>query len=260
VAAARQAELDARIALDALDTDRFRQDLDDAEIDVDDRQRELEDAQAEVDEKSDLDPDNATRKAAEEALEDAQQAYDDAVEARDGLRNQLSSAEQALALAGARLADAQRQADARANGPDPDELDLAQRRLDNARAQLAAAEAALADLELTAPYDGTVVSLSISAGEQVAPGQALIVFADYSSWYVETTDLTEMDVIQIHPGDSAIVVPDAVDSLELSGTVESINDAYRERSGDVLYTARLRLAERDERLRWGMTVAVTFED
>ena len=42
--------------------------------------------------------------------------------------------------------------------------------------------------------------------------------------------------------------------------MESISDLYEEKRGDVTYTARILLDEDDERLRWGMTVVVTFEE
>jgi len=41
--------------------------------------------------------------------------------------------------------------------------------------------------------------------------------------------------------------------------VESIGALFEERSGDVTYPVKIRLLEADSRLRWGMTVAVTFE-
>ena len=46
--------------------------------------------------------------------------------------------------------------------------------------------------------------------------------------------------------------------LELTGTVESINPVYEEKRGDITYTARILLDSVDPRLRWGMTVAITF--
>jgi hypothetical protein len=55
-------------------------------------------------------------------------------------------------------------------------------------------------------------------------------------------------------------VPDALPDLELTGTVESIDDFFEEKRGDVTYTARILLNESDPRLRWGMTVVVTFEE
>jgi len=46
----------------------------------------------------------------------------------------------------------------------------------------------------------------------------------------------------------------------LSGSVETIKDKFVEKRGDVTYTTRILLDEIDPRLRWGMTVVVTFEE
>jgi hypothetical protein len=77
---------------------------------------------------------------------------------------------------------------------------------------------------------------------------------------VETDDLTENDVPSVYPGQPATVVPDALPDLELTSEVESISGLYEEKRGDITYTARLRLNESDPRLRWGMSVVVTFEN
>jgi hypothetical protein len=40
--------------------------------------------------------------------------------------------------------------------------------------------------------------------------------------------------------------------------VDSIADVFEERLGDITYAVRIKLDETDPRLRWGMTVEVTF--
>jgi hypothetical protein len=40
--------------------------------------------------------------------------------------------------------------------------------------------------------------------------------------------------------------------------VESIDQVYEEKRGDITYTARILLDSADPRLRWGMTVSITF--
>jgi hypothetical protein len=53
---------------------------------------------------------------------------------------------------------------------------------------------------------------------------------------------------------------DALPDLVLKGTVDRISLDYIEKSGDILYTARIRLDDTDPRLRWGMTISVNFEE
>lgn len=259
VAEAQQAVIEAQEALDEIDTDDYQEQIDDAWVEVVDARDELEDAQEEFDKYADLDRDHPQRRDAEDALEDAQQAYDEAMREYDRLRNDLEQKRADLALAEERLQDANRRYENWKDGPDPDELALANERVSNAEAQLAAAQAALANLELVAPFAGKVARVDISAGEYVAPNQVVIVLADFSRWVVETDDLTEMEVVKIDTSRPVLVTPDALPTLELQGEVERVAEYYQEKAGDVTYEVRVLLNDGDPRLRWGMTVEVRFE-
>jgi len=76
---------------------------------------------------------------------------------------------------------------------------------------------------------------------------------------VETSDLTELEVVKIDPDQPVQLAPDALADLTLTGQVERIRDDYSEKAGDVLYTVRVRLDDPDPRLRWGMTVNAEFQ-
>jgi multidrug resistance efflux pump len=143
-------------------------------------------------------------------------------------------------------------------GPDPDDVALAEARIKNAEAQLAAAKETLADLELTAPFDGVVSAVYINPSEWVAPGSPVLLVADLEHLQVETTDLGEIDVAQIVVGDTAIVTFDALPELVLEGTVVSIAPKAAEGSG-VNYPVILELSEIPPELRWGMTAFVDIE-
>jgi len=128
-----------------------------------------------------------------------------------------------------------------------------------AEAALLAAQVALAQADLRAPMGGTVARIDLKPGERVGPGAVVAVIADLSSWQVETDDLTEIDVPAVSAGQPVTVKVDALPDVALKGEVESIGALFEERSGDVTYPVKIRLLEADPRLRWGMTVAVTFE-
>jgi hypothetical protein len=66
-------------------------------------------------------------------------------------------------------------------------------------------------------------------------------------------------VVEISEGQQASIVPDALPELIIPGMVEEISRAFNAQGGDILYTVRLRVDEFDARLRWGMTVEITFE-
>jgi multidrug efflux pump subunit AcrA (membrane-fusion protein) len=145
-------------------------------------------------------------------------------------------------------------------GPDPDDVAAAEERVKATEANLKAAKAALTHLELVTTIDGTVVEQNLNIGQQVTAGQSTMKITDFSQMYAETDDLTEIEVVDISLGQKTIIVPDAIPDLELTGMVEEISNQYEEKRGDITYTARIRIDDIDPRLRWGMTVAITFKE
>jgi len=146
-------------------------------------------------------------------------------------------------------------------GPDPDEVALAQLRLENARAAEKAAEAVFDDLELVAPFAGTVTEVFTRPGEWVAPGAPVVQIADLSKLRVETTDLNEIDMAQIEPGDPVVVSFDALPEVVVPGTVSFIAPKVSTGSG-VNYKVVIALDELPARLRWGMSsfVDITIDE
>jgi hypothetical protein len=82
--------------------------------------------------------------------------------------------------------------------------------------------------------------------------------ADFSEWYVETSDLTEQEVTKVSISQGAILKPDALPDLQAKGEVTEIADRFYVQAGDVLYKVRLHVDQPDPAFRWGMTVEVTF--
>jgi len=174
----------------------------------------------------------------------------------DALKSAARPAEVAAAEAEVRRAAAQLalvQAGVR-----PEEIAIAEADVAAAQAALDQAQAALADTELRAPFAGTIAELNLRPGEQAAPAAGVVTLADFSAWLVETTDLTELNVVKVQPGDTATIGFDAAPGLELAGEVMRINPVGRDQRGDISYTAVLRPLQTDPRLRWNMTAAVAF--
>jgi multidrug efflux pump subunit AcrA (membrane-fusion protein) len=144
------------------------------------------------------------------------------------------------------------------DGPDPKDVAVAQARLDNAQAVLAAAEAKLEDLELRAPFSGTVSEVNVRLGEWVNPGQPVFVVADLADLQVETTDLNEIDAARVKVGNPVTVTFDALPGVQVNGVIKSIAPKASEGSG-VNYTVVVTLDELPELLRWGMTAFVDIE-
>ncbi|NMB54274.1 MAG: HlyD family efflux transporter periplasmic adaptor subunit [Leptolinea sp.] len=170
----------------------------------------------------------------------------------------IAKADARLSLAEAALADAQSTYDKVKNGPDAAQLGILELAVKNADAQLEAAKASLKDLELTAPFSGTIISNDLKPGQAVSPA-VTVMLGDISSWQVETTDLVELDIVNIQPGDPVSVTFDAIPSLKISGTVNRIKQIGVASQGDTTYTVTIDLDESDPRLLWNMKAFVAFE-
>ncbi len=138
-------------------------------------------------------------------------------------------------------------------------------KLAEAEANVAAAQAArdlaveqLKNAKLLAPFGGRVVSSSAKVGEYVVSGASVVRIADVSAWQVETTDLTELDIVRIREGMPATITFDALPGFELPGKVSLIKLYGENRQGDIVYTVVVSPDQQDARLRWNMTAKVSF--
>jgi len=86
----------------------------------------------------------------------------------------------------------------------------------------------------------------------------VVTIADLSEWVVKTTDLTEIDVVNIEQGDVVSLALDAIPDVELEGHVLSVAQGFAEKQGDIVYEVTILLGESDPGMRWGMTAQVEF--
>ncbi len=164
----------------------------------------------------------------------------------------IAEAKNDMDLKLAKLESAKRASDRMKDGPDTDQLALLQ-------ARLKAAQAGVAAFAVTAPFDGVVMDVNVNPGEQVAPQTWAVKIADTSSWYIETTDVTELEVVNIAQGQKAKFTADALLGVNMQAVVDEISQSSYTQSGDVIYTVKLKADKVDPRVRWGMTVEVTFD-
>lgn len=192
--------------------------------------------------------------AAASAQRDAAQAELDLLLAGSQVE-QIAIAEAGVTQAEAALGEA-RAARASAEAA----LRQAEAQVSGSQAALAAAQAALDDRTLAAPFAGTVADVAVARGEVISAGVPAAVVADFSEWLVETTDLTELDVVGVAVGYPVQVRADALPGEALTGTVTDIATVSQELRGDVTYTVTIRLDEATNvPLRWGMTVFATID-
>jgi HlyD family secretion protein len=157
-----------------------------------------------------------------------------------------------------RLAEARyRQAAAQATTP---ELAAARAEVAQAQANVAAARTDLANTVLSAPFDGVAAQVNVRVAERVAAGAKALVFGEPGTLEVETTDLSEVDVARVAPGQAATITAEAWPGRTFDATVRQVAPVAVERRGERVYPVRLTLDEAGrDALRWGMTVFVDIQ-
>ena len=256
---AQAVRADAEREWEDLNVEDIDERIDDARAELQDRAADLEEAQDEFERYSDLDEDNASRQSAEDELETTQEDYNEALRSLEEVTRERDTVRAALDAALAAEAELRHQYELSSEGANADQLALARARLENAQAQVSAAEDLLTHYLLTAPFDGVIVDVSVEVGEQLAAGSRAVGVADSSSWVVETTDVTELEVVDLAVGQPVTFTEDALPDVTMSGTVSEISQSSLVQGGDVIYTVRIQAEQVDPRVLWGMTVEVVFE-
>lgn len=129
-----------------------------------------------------------------------------------------------------------------------------------AQLNLTALETQRDNLTLRAPFAGILTELPITIGEQITFGDSVGTLADTSQWFLQTIDLTELEVIGISSGMTAQIELTSHPDIALEGIVEAIALVPTETRGDVTYEVTILLTETDRfSLRSGMTGVVTID-
>ena len=172
-------------------------------------------------------------------------------------------AEDVLSRANTVVAQAQLQLDQLPPDASPGQIESVQANLrvaeaerDLAESTLTEAQTALQQTEVRAPFAGTVADVLIEAGEQAIAGQTLLTIGDTGGWLIETTDLSELEVVRIAVGDRAALSFDALPGQTTDGTVESIQVRGTSAQGGVVFAVSIRPDVTSPDLRWGMSATV----
>ncbi|HEX2986580.1 MAG TPA: efflux RND transporter periplasmic adaptor subunit, partial [Chloroflexota bacterium] len=75
---------------------------------------------------------------------------------------------------------------------------------------------------LVAPWGGTVIGLAVNRGDTLLPGAAVATIADLSGYQVQTTDVDEYLIGQIHPNQQVAMTVEALDGRRLDGAVDTV--------------------------------------
>jgi HlyD family secretion protein len=286
IAQADAAVQTARARLDQVQADARPEDVEAAAAEMLTTQASLRQAQAAYDEVAWAGDVGETPQAI--ALEQATLAFQAAKARYEGVLRGATAEEAAVALAGvneaqaaldavlagatdediaiaeAGVAEAEAALDTVLAGATDEDIAIAEAGVNEAQAALTSAQAALAiaksaldDYELKAPFAGDVARISVEVGESVSPGVPVVSLSDGSTWYVETDDLTEIDIVQVAVGQPVTVTIDAMPDREFNGVVTDIAPRSEIKRGDVTYTATIELLDADDApMRWGLTAFV----
>lgn len=247
---ARQAVIQAQRLLDPYELQDYQDDLDEAREKVVDAEEKLKQAKEDFEPYKDFAEGNAERKRRQERLEDAQQKYDEAVRALELLQLEEQNARNNLALAEARLKDAEREYERVKNGPDPAEVS-------SLEARIAAAQATLNLAQIKATFDGTVTDVQIKPGDQVSVGKVAFRLDDLSKYLVEVR-VSEVDINRVAVGQSVLLTFDAIQGEEYRGVVTQIANTSTLNQGVVEYLVTVELQTTDGKVKPGMTAAVNI--
>lgn len=155
-----------------------------------------------------------------------------------------------LAIAEARLDDAQREWERVKDGPALDDIAAAEARLEAARANMELAQ-------INAPFGGTVTSVEIKRGDQVSTGSVAFGLADFSPLLVDV-QLSEVDINRIQVDQPVQLVFDAILDRTYEGVVVELGLVGSSIQGVVNFPITIELIEPDGLVKPGMTAAVNI--
>jgi HlyD family secretion protein len=297
LADARETVRDAERRVNNLESASKQTDIDQAKANVVLLKKQLEDAREDYEPYANKPEDSLVRATYLSKLAQAQAAYDEAVRHLNNLLGpaneiDLAQAKANLELARAGLADAQREYEKLQDGPDPNELALAEARVKNAEANLVLSEADtrqqqldLAQAQVTtaraavgviqaqldklvvhAPVDGTVLTRIVEPGEVIQPGATAMTIGQLNQLTVKVY-IPEDRYGKIDLGDHAQVTTDSFPGEAFDGTVKRIaqqaeytprNVQTQEDRRTTVFAVELSVSDPSGKLKPGMPVDVQF--
>ncbi len=202
-----------------------------------------------------LSSEDASRKAAAEKLAAAQLVDDKALRNLNLLlgRTYDNTVAEDFAnydLAKAKAEDARRTWERLADGPNKDDIEAAQAKVD-------AAESTVKMAKIIAPFNGTITQVDAKVGDEVNAGVVSFRVDDLSRLLVKV-EIPEVDVNRVKAGQRVELTFDAVLGSKYTGTVDSVEPVGTDNQGVVNFTVTIELNDGDGEVRPGMTAAVNI--
>jgi HlyD family secretion protein len=127
-----------------------------------------------------------------------------------------------------------------------------------AEANVAAIQAQIAQMAITAPVDGTVTAVNGDVGETISPQAAMVLMIPNTKLQIDV-NLSEDNVATVHTGDPVRITLDAFPGQERIGTVTSVDPAQTIVGGAVYYKTTVVLQGDDSDVKPGMTANVWIQ-
>lgn len=137
-------------------------------------------------------------------------------------------------------------------------LEIASANVQRAQASVDFAQARLAQGTLLAPHDGTAAAINVIPGEFVSSDQAVVTLATLNTLQIETTDLRERDIPNVHLGDPANIFVEALNE-NIPGKVIGVSPIADTLGGDVVFKVTIAPDTQPKGLLWGMTAEVEIK-
>ena len=163
--------------------------------------------------------------------------------------------EKDIAAAQSQVAQAEAQLAQLEERPRAEDVALAEAQYDETALALAQARDSLDDALMRAPFDGTILQVSVNVGDWASPGAPAIVIADTGELIVDV-NVDELDVAQIAVGQTERLSFEALRKEEALGTVTHIAPASTNVGGAVAYQVEISFEPGDLPVRLGMTTNV----
>lgn len=115
----------------------------------------------------------------------------------------------------------------------------------------------LADYVITAPFAGTLATLSVKRFDTVSTGSSVATLI--TNQKIAQLSLNEVDATKIKLGDKATLTFDAIDELTLTGSVIEMDAVGTVSQGVVSYSLKIGFDSGDDRVKPGMTVNASIQ-
>ncbi len=186
--------------------------------------------------------------AAKKALAEAKLSLNYYTNTPDTKEVSISSGE--IAVAKAKLDDAQREWDRLKDGPDPADIEAA-------KARVAAIEATLNMAKITSPFAGIITDANGKVGDIVSPSTFGFRVDDLSQMFVDV-EIPEVDINRIKVGQEVTMTFDAINATEYQGRVAEVARIGENAAGSVNFEVTIEVLNPDKQVMPGMTAAINI--